>query len=145
MLTAHSAACGGSCFIEGETHSGLASAFSAVCTACRRQFSIQLSHQITDSDGKRKWSVNVAAVLSQMATGGGLARLNSVLSFLDIPGMQKRMFTKTEEFIGEAMKTQLIEAMAQASTEEKQHAIDNGDYHQGVPAVSVVADGGWSK
>ena len=55
------------------------------------------------------------------------------------------MFAKTEEFIGEAMKTQLIEAMAQAGTEEKQHAIDNSDYHQGVPAVSVVADGGWSK
>ena len=59
--------------------------------------------------------MNVAAVLSQIATGGGLAQLNSVLSFLDIPGMQKRMFAKTEEFIGEAMKTQLIEAMAQAS------------------------------
>ena len=55
------------------------------------------------------------------------------------------MFAKTEEFIGEAMKTQLIEAMAQASTEEKQHAIDNRDYHQVVPAVSIVADGGWSK
>ena len=55
------------------------------------------------------------------------------------------MFAKTEEFIGEAMKTQLIEAMAQAGTEEKQHATDNEDYHQGVPAVSVVADGRWSK
>ena len=89
--------------------------------------------------------MTIAAVLSQMATGGGLVQLNSVLSFLDIPGMQKRMFAKTEEFIGEAMKKQLIEAMAQAGTEEKQHAIDKGDYHQGVPAVSVVADGGWSK
>ena len=35
--------------------------------------------------------------------------------------------------------------MAQAGTEEKQHAIDNGDYHHGVPAVSVFKDGGWSK
>ena len=41
------------------------------------------------------------------------------------------MFTKTEEFIGESMKKQLIEAMAQAGTEEKQHTIDKGDYHQG--------------
>ena len=81
MLTAHSATCGGSCFIEGETCSGLASAFSAVCTACHRQFSIQSSHQITDSDRKKKWSVNVAAVLSQMATGGGLAGTTEFSSF----------------------------------------------------------------
>ena len=73
MLAAYSAACGGSCSIEGETYSGLASAFSAVYTACCRLFSIQSSHQITDSGGKKKKSVNVAGVLSQMATGGGLA------------------------------------------------------------------------
>ena len=58
--------------------------------------------------------------------------------------MQRRMFAKTEEFIEEAMKTQLIEAIAQAGTEEKQHAIDNR-LPSGVPAVSVVADGRWSK
>ena len=145
-MTAHSVTCGGSCFIEGETRSGLASAFSAVCTKCRRQFSIQSSHKVTGSaDGKKKWAVNVAAVLSQMATGGGLTRLNSTLSFLDVPGMQKRMFAKTEEFIGESMKDQLVESMTQAGRKERQHAIDMGDYHQGVPAVSVVADGGWSK
>ena len=51
-LTAHSAVCGGSCFIEGETHSGLASAFSAVGTTCHRHYSIQSSHQVTGSDRK---------------------------------------------------------------------------------------------
>ena len=142
-LTAHGAVCGGSCFIEGETRSGL-SAFSAVCTTCRRHYSIQSSHQATGSDGKKRWSVNVTAVLSQMASGGGLARLNSTPSLH--AGMQKRMYAKTEEFLGEAMKTQLIEAMAQAGREEKQNAIDKGHYHQGVSAISpVVADGGWSK
>ena len=80
-----------------------------------------------------------------MSSGGGLARLNSTMSMLEVPGMQKRMYGKTEEFLGEAMKTQLIEAMAQAGKEEKLNAIEKGDYHQGVPAVSVVADGGWSK
>ena len=51
------------------------------------------------------------------------------------------MYAITEEFLGEAKKTQLIEAMAQAGKEEKQNVIDEGDYHQGVPAISVVADG----
>ena len=61
--------------------------------------------------------------------------------FLEIPGMQKWMYAITEEFLGEAMKTQLIGAMAQAGREEKQNVIDEEDYHQGVPAISVVADG----
>ena len=27
----------------------------------------------------------------------------------------------------------------------KQHIIEKGSYHQGVPAITVVVDGGWSK
>ena len=144
-LTAHSAACGGECVIDGETRFGLASAFSATCTKCCKHFPIQSSHKITTCDGKSRWSVNVSAVLSQVATGGGLTRLNSTLAFLDIPGMQKRMYSATEDFLGEAMKQQLVVAMAQAGIEEKQHAVTEGDHHQGVPAVSVIVDGGWSK
>ena len=29
--------------------------------------------------------------------------------------------------------------------EEKQLAEEQNDYHQGVPAVTVIVDGGWSK
>ena len=145
VLTTHSTSCGGSCIIEGETRSGLASVFHATCTKCHAKFPVKSSDRITPGGSKVMWSVNVAAVLAQMATGGGLTRLNSTLSFLEVPGMQKRMYLTTEQFLGEAMQQQLFEAMAQVGVEEKQHAIDTADYHQGVPAVSVVADGGWSK
>lgn len=145
VLTTHSTSCGGSCIIEGETRSGLASVFHATCTKCHAKFPFKSSDRITPGGSKAMWSVNVAAVLAQMATGGGLTRLNSTLSFLEVPGMQKRMYSTTEQFLGEAMQQQLFEAMAQVGVEEKQHAIDTADYHQGVPAVSVVADGGWSK
>ena len=53
-------------------------------------------------------SVDVAAVLSQMATGGGLARLNSTLPFLDVPRMQKRMYSATDQFLGGVMKEQFL-------------------------------------
>ena len=35
--------------------------------------------------------------------------------------------------------------MLQAGQEERQLAIDRGDFHQGIPAVTVICDGGWSK
>ena len=80
-----------------------------------------------------------------MSTGGGHARLNSILGTLDIPGMDSRMFSKTEHFFGDEMKTRLLEEMKKAADEEKQHAIETQEYHDGVPAITVVADAGWSK
>ena len=35
-----------------------------------------------------------------MSTGGGFTRLNSTLALMDVPGMQKRMYTDAEEFLG---------------------------------------------
>lgn len=36
-------------------------------------------------------------------------------------------------------------AMLEAGKEEKQLAEENGDFHHGVPAITVIVDGGWSK
>ena len=35
--------------------------------------------------------------------------------------------------------------MIQAGKEEKQLAIERDDYLEGVPAITVIVDGGWSK
>ena len=78
------------CFIQGERNAGLAVVFSVVCSKCN---SIQSSQQIITSDGKKQWAVNMAPVLSQMSTGGGLSRLNSTFGIMDIPGMNKKINT----------------------------------------------------
>ena len=57
--------------------------------------------------------------------------------------MQKAMFKATKEFLGEAVKRQLLQSMAKAGQEEKEHATANNQFNQGVPYISVVADGGW--
>ena len=36
-------------------------------------------------------------------------------------------------------------AILEAGKEEKRLAEEWGDYHQGVPAITVIVDGGWSK
>ena len=47
------------------------------------------------------------------------------------------MSTAVEAMVGENL---LI-----AGQKEKQLAIKQGNYHNGIPAITVVVDGGWSK
>ena len=35
--------------------------------------------------------------------------------------------------------------MAEAGKEEKRLAEERGSYHEGIPAITVILDGGWSK
>jgi len=35
--------------------------------------------------------------------------------------------------------------MNEAGREEKTLAVQRGDYHEGVPAITVIVDAGWSK
>ena len=43
------------------------------------------------------------------------------------------------------MEKQLVLSMRQAGAEEKQIAIEQGRSHHGIPAITVIVDGGWSK
>ena len=47
--------------------------------------------------------------------------------------------------IGEWWWELLQESMKVANQEERAIAISKGRYHQGVPAITVIVDGGWSK
>ena len=35
--------------------------------------------------------------------------------------------------------------MKEAAGEEKRNAIERGSFHEGVPVIAVIVDGGWSK
>lgn len=80
-----------------------------------------------------------------MATGGGHSKLNETAAALDLPGMSKNTFTSIETQIGKAWEAQLAEEIIKAGEEEKQLAIAANDFFEGIPAISVTVDGGWSK
>ena len=80
-----------------------------------------------------------------MATGGGHSRLEETMAVMGVPVMTKSSFISIERGIGEEWKQKLIDSMAEAGREEKQLAEERGDYHEGVPSITVVVDGGWSK
>ena len=114
QITAHSAVCGGSCVIDGETYrAGLACIIKARCCKCNATFSIPSSSRATGSD-RRLWTVNLGAVLGQMATGGGATRLQQVMASVGVPSMSKSTFTSTERYITEEIQAQLAESMIEA-------------------------------
>ena len=43
------------------------------------------------------------------------------------------------------MKQLLTEKLLATGEEDRKLAIERGDFHQGVPAITTVVDGGWSK
>lgn len=111
---------------------------------CNATFTIPSSSRIT-STGKKFWTVNVGAVLGQMATGGGASRLQQVMGSVGVASVSKQTFTATEKFITEEVERQLSQTMLDAGKEEQKYAESSGEYFQRVPAITVIADEGWSK
>ena len=80
-----------------------------------------------------------------MSTRGGHAPLTKTMSVFGVPVMTKKSFMATEKALGEWWRESLEESMKEAAEEEKRMAIERGSFHKGVPAISVIVDGGWSK
>ena len=130
--------------MEGERRFGLATVLYIRCTSCRKLFKIESCERLVNHGGKR-WAVNVGAVWGQLVTGGGSAHLKELMAYMDVPSLSKQTFKSTEELLGKAWNNQLISEMEAAGREERMLAVERKDYHNGVPAVTVVVDGGWSK
>ena len=144
-LTSHASKCGTDIVLEGERRDGLASVITAKCLKCGQVLSLETSHKIKGPNGYQRWESNLAAVWAQMSTGGGHTKLQETMATLGIPAMSKNSFTNTERGIGEWWKQELELSMIEAGREEKRLAEERGDYHEGVPAITVIVDGGWSK
>ncbi len=92
-----------------------------------------------------RWECNLAAVWAQMSTGVGHSQLEESMSVMGIPVMMKTSFINTERDLGMAWKDALHSSIAEAGQEERNIAEEKGSFHEGVPAITVIVDGGWSK
>lgn len=72
--------------------SGLASVLSVKCAKCGNKFCIESSKRVKAADGHQQWVVNVAAVLGQMATGGGAISLTCSMAPMNVPAIPKKLF-----------------------------------------------------
>ena len=64
------------------------------------------------------------------------------MSVLGVPVMSRRVFVNTERSIGKWWWKLLEESMQAAGKAEREFAIQENRYHDGVPAISVIVDGG---
>ena len=131
--------------IEGESQQGLASIISVKCMGCNEIIKLESSAKIVGAKGIKRWECNVAAVWGQMATGGGYSKLNETMATLGVPCMSQNNFIATERQIGEWWRGKLNESMLEAGREERKLAIERKDFHENVPATTVIVDAGWSK
>ncbi|GBO41369.1 hypothetical protein AVEN_132412-1 [Araneus ventricosus] len=96
-----------------------------------------------DSD---KMPINTAAVSGIMTIGGGYSNLEDILSALDIPSMTSHTFQKEHDRISAAWEETAAKEMHNAAMEEKRLAIEAGEIDaDGIPLLTVVADGSWAK
>ncbi len=108
------------------------------CFKCGEEFTLQSLSRVRSESIGRRWTVNVGAVWGQMATGGGAARLNETTATMEVPGLSKTAFIAIEEDIGRAWANLLTDEALQAGQEERQLVEQRGEYHQGVPSVTVT-------
>ena len=147
LITNHTASCKSynNIMINEQKREGLASVFTIHCNGCNEEFTLATSAKVKGPSGHQYWENNLAAVWGQMSTGGGHTTLQETMSVLGLPAMTKKSFMATERRIGEWWWNHLQESMKSAGEKEKAIAISQNRYHQGVPAITVIVDGGWSK
>jgi len=128
--------------LKGEKcKSGLFSILTLQCHGCKKEFNLATS----EKNSLGHYDINLRAVWGTMTSGGGAADLNEQLQTMNIPQMHQSMFTSLEDDIGKWWNGILKEEMAKAGAEEKRIAVEEGNFCEGVPSISVVCDGGWSK
>ncbi|XP_039279476.1 uncharacterized protein LOC120350390 [Nilaparvata lugens] len=124
-----------------ERRIGLNSCITLKCKMCNEKKSLW-----TNFSNENTMDVNTSAVSGTISTGGGHAQLEEVMSSLDIPCMTYHTFRKYHDRVAEAWKETAAKSMEMAAEEEKREAIKRGDVDSdGVPLLTVVADGCWAK
>ena len=143
--TKHSARCHSHTNFLGEScRYALASVMVCQCLKCNVLFQFTTSNAI-NYDSSHHCLGNTGAVLGQIATGGGADHLMEQFACVQVPSLSRRSFIQMEHSLGTALEAMVGENLLIAGQKEKQLAIQQENYHNGVPAITVVVDGGWSK
>lgn len=90
--------------------------------------------------------VNTATVTAIVNSGQGFAQLETFSAILNMPNMCNKMYQKVHDGVNKFTSETAWEAMSLAGKEEAKLAVENGNVREdGVPMITVIADGAWSK
>lgn len=129
------------CF-QKEIRNGLYSEFYFLCKLCGKT-------EIIKSDIPKPvggMPINTAIVEGIICTGNGFSQLREICSTINMPCMSNSLFYKKISQLGGHLEDLAYEKMIEAGKEEKRLAVENNEVDDdGVPQITVVADGSWAK
>lgn len=125
--------------IMKETIVGFYSAFTIKCTVCHEE-------KIVSSDAAGSEYINKSIVFGMISTGGGYSQMQEIFSYCNIPIMSNHTYLKTENEVANAIHETAWDEMKDAGEKERTIAIEKGRVDtDGIPYITVIADGAWSK
>lgn len=126
-----------------ESRKGLFSRFTFKCMMCNQILNIDNCEKVNQ---ETKMTVNQSFVSGIMSVGLGFSALEELLSVAEISTMSNRIYAKCHKKVCEWWERAKATSMAEAALEESKLALERGEVNQnGIPMITVVADGCWSK
>ena len=142
-VTEHAALCGASVMFLGEnSRYGLASVLVPQGQKCQSIFHCYTSNKLTYNN--THYTSNIQAVLGQIVTGGA-KHLEEQLACIQVPVLSKVSFILLECTLGRVFAQLVEDNLFAAGKEERSLTLAQGAFHNRVPTITVVVDGGWSK
>nr|XP_022911954.1 uncharacterized protein LOC111422910 [Onthophagus taurus] len=125
--------------IISEQRNGLSSQITLQCKMCGIQKKIT-----TDSINTSK--INDSVVLVATSIGIGYSQADEFFSVLDIPFMANKTYNNSHDNIAHIIHDSALKSMEEAAKEEAEIAKNIGDVDKnGIPCITVVVGGSWSK
>ncbi|KAL4112571.1 hypothetical protein QTP88_016326 [Uroleucon formosanum] len=129
--------------LQKEKRYGFYSEFIFICNVCNKNEIISTEPSL-DTNGLL--AINMAVVSSAVNTGQGYSQLQQFSAILNMPCMSNPLYQKCHEKVSSYTESVALEGTKEAAKEEARLAIEHGDVNKnGVPMITVVADGAWSK
>lgn len=122
-----------------EIRNGFFSEFVFKCNFCHKQ-------EVITSESRDNLTINSSMVAAIVNTGQGYTQLDTFSAFLNMLNMSNPLYQKLHNELYTHTENAALEAMEIAGKEEARLAIEDNNVNEyGIPLITVVADGTWSK
>ncbi|CAH1103019.1 unnamed protein product [Psylliodes chrysocephalus] len=126
--------------IVHEIRKGFMSQIVIKCKMCR------VKKTVTTSPDDGKLNTNQASVLGTISIGCGYSQMSEFFSTLDIPPLGYKLYKTEEKNLQQVIEQENWKVMMEAGAEEAKIARENGEVDEnGIPQITVIADGAWCK
>ncbi|XP_029171153.1 uncharacterized protein LOC114940603 [Nylanderia fulva] len=90
-------------------------------------------------------SIDMAAAIRTITVGIGYAQLKELCAAMNIQCMSDKSYMQNRDMLVDEFEKTAMENMKMAGQTEKQLALKRNDVINGIPYITVIADGSWSK